>query len=148
MKRTSILYWILAGLFAFVMLGSAIPDVLVMDLAVKGFAEIGMPKYLVPFLGVAKMLGVFAILVPGFPRIKEWAYAGLMFDLIGAVWAVANSGKAVADWAPMLPFVVLGFCSYIWYHKRRRAKAARQGTIQELPMVSKEHISPSSIALG
>ena len=43
-----------------------------------------MPAYLISFLSIAKILGVIAILIPGFPRIKEWAYAGLMFDLIGA----------------------------------------------------------------
>ncbi|MBA3683369.1 MAG: DoxX family protein, partial [Bacteroidetes bacterium] len=80
---------------------SAIPDIMVMQLAVDGFAEMGLPKYLVPFLGVAKALGVIAILVPGFPRLKEWAYAGLMFDLIGAIYGIICIGKPAGDWAPI-----------------------------------------------
>ena len=121
MKRTNVIYWILTGLFAFVMLGSAIPDILSSPIALQGFKEMGMPAYLLPFLGVAKLLGVIAILVPGFPRVKEWAYAGLMFDLIGATWSVANSGKSIADWFPMIVIIALGAASYIWYHKRRKA---------------------------
>ncbi len=121
MKKTKIAYWVLTGLFAFVMLGSAIPDIMVVPMAVQGFKEMGMPVYLIPFLGWAKLLGVLAILVPGFPRIKEWAYAGLIFDLLGATYSVANSGKTIGDWSPMLVFIALGFGSYVFYHKKLRA---------------------------
>jgi hypothetical protein len=126
MKRTNIFYWITTGLFAFVMFGSAVPDLLVMPVAVKGFAEIGLPAYLLPLLGLAKILGVIAILIQGnFPRIKEWAYAGLMTDIIGGTYCVAAAGKTVAEWTPMLLFIALGFTSYALYHKRRTLKAAR-----------------------
>lgn len=124
MKKTNIIYWILTGLFAFVMLGSAIPDILISPIAVQGFTEMGMPTYLLPFLGIAKLLGVIAILVPGYPRIKEWAYSGLLYDLIGATYSVAASGKPVSHWSPMLIFIVLGACSYIWYRKRQKATVA------------------------
>jgi uncharacterized membrane protein YphA (DoxX/SURF4 family) len=123
MKRTKIIYWILTGLFAFVMFGSAIPDVFMMDLAKQGFKEMQMPEYLLPFVGVAKVLGVFAILFPGRPRLKEWAYAGLTFDLIGAVYSVAASGKPVENWAPMFLFISLAFGSYHYYHKKLKADA-------------------------
>ncbi|GAB4018643.1 DoxX family protein [Spirosoma koreense] len=129
MKKTTITYWILTGLFAFVMLGSAIPDILVVPMAVQGFKEIGYPAYLIPFLGWAKLLGVVAILVPGFPRLKEWAYAGLLYDLLGATYSVASSGKAVSDWAPMLVFVAVGIGSYVFYHKKAKATALQ--TLQE-----------------
>ncbi|MDT3403217.1 DoxX family protein [Mucilaginibacter terrae] len=122
MKKNKIIYWILTGLFLFVMVGSAIPDVLVQDIAVQGFKEMQMPAYLLPFVGVAKILGAIAILIPGYPRIKEWAYAGLIFDLIGAVYSVAASGKSVENWAPMLLFIALGVASYFYYHKLQKAK--------------------------
>ena len=128
MKTTNIIYWILTGLFAFVMLGSAIPDILVMPMAVQGFREMGMPAYLLPFLGVAKLLGVIAILMPRFPRLREWAYAGLIFDLIGATYSVACSVREPVKWMPMLLFIALGFASYAWSHKRRKAIAAKRGT--------------------
>lgn len=121
MKKTKIIYWILTGLFAFVMLGSAIPDILVAPMAVQGFKEIGYPAYLLPFLGWAKLLGVVAISIPGWPRLKEWAYAGLLYDLLGATYSVANSGKSVTDWMPMLVFIAIGIGSYIFYHKKAKA---------------------------
>jgi len=123
MKKTKITYWILTGLFAFVMLGSAIPDIMVDPMAIVGFKEMGMPAYLIPFLGIAKLLGVIAILVPGFPRIKEWAYAGLVFDLIGATYGVMSIGKPAAAWLPMLIILALGFLSYVFYHKKQKAIA-------------------------
>jgi uncharacterized membrane protein YphA (DoxX/SURF4 family) len=125
MKRINIIYWILTGLFAFVMFGSAIPDVMMVDMAKQGFREMQMPEYLLPFVGVAKILGVIAILIPGYPRLKEWAYAGLIYDLLGAVYGVAASGKSAENWAPMLIFIALGFGSYFYYHKRQKAKAAQ-----------------------
>ena len=126
MKKTKIAYWIFTGLFLFFMLGSAIPDILVMPEAVRGFKEIGMPAYLIPFLGWAKLFGVVAILIPGFPRLKEWAYAGLFIDLAGATYSVSSSGKSIVNWSPMLVIIGIGIGSYIYYHKRLR-QAAMQG---------------------
>ncbi len=120
MKKTTILYWVFTGLFAFFMLGSAIPDILVMSLAVKGFGELGMPPYLVPFLGWAKLLGVVAILVPGYPRIKEWAYAGLMYDILGAIYALICIHKPLDTWLPMLIIPAVGVGSYVYYHNKQR----------------------------
>lgn len=127
-KKTNILYWVLTGLFAFVMTGSAIPNIMVNPMSVQGFHEMGYPTYIIPFLGWAKLLGVVAILVPGFPRLKEWAYAGLIFDLLGATYSVANSGKEFVQWAPIFIFVALGFGSYYFYHKKRKATAVHNST--------------------
>ena len=123
MKKTKILYWVFTGLFAFVMLGSSIPDILVISEAVEGFKQIGLPAYLIPFLGWAKLFGGIAILVPGFSRIKEWAYAGLIFDLLGATYSVYSVGKSTMDWAPMLIFIGLGLASYVFYHKTQTIAA-------------------------
>jgi len=76
-KKIRIAYWIVTGLFAAFMLFSAIPDIMVVPDAVTMVTGLGYPKYLIRFLGVAKLLGVIAMLVPGFHRLKEWAYAGL-----------------------------------------------------------------------
>ena len=120
MKKTNIIYWIFTALFSFVMVGSAIPDVFSAKVAVEGFGQIGMPAYLLPFLGVAKILGVIAILVPGNPRLKEWAYAGLVFDLLGATWSIAAAGQPVANWAFMALPLLLAAGSYIFYTKKTK----------------------------
>ena len=62
-------------------------DIMSVPDAVALFNHLGYPTYLLPFIGIAKLLGVVAILIPGFPRIKEWAYAGFVFDLTGAMYS-------------------------------------------------------------
>ena len=124
MKNTKVIYWIVTWLFAFMMLGSAIPDIFSVQVAIEGFSKIGMPVYLLPFIGVAKALGVIAILVPGFPRLKEWAYAGLVFDLLGATYSIAASGQPTANWLSMAIPLLLAAGSYTLYHKRLKAGSA------------------------
>jgi uncharacterized membrane protein YphA (DoxX/SURF4 family) len=122
MKKTKILYWVFTGLFAAFMLMSAIPDIFSQQIAVDGFNKMDMPTYLLPFLGIAKALGVIAILIPGYPRIKEWAYAGLIFDLIGATYAIISSGETNGVAFMIVPFV-LAILSYIYYHKKLRLES-------------------------
>jgi hypothetical protein len=125
MKKTNITYWIFTGLFCFMMLGSAIPDILSAQVAVDGMhGELGYPVYFIPFVGTAKLLGVIALLMPGFPRIKEWAYAGLAFDLLGATYSIIAAGGAPVQYIPMILPLSLGTLSYVFYHKRLRAKKA------------------------
>ena len=65
MKKANIFYWVFTGLFSAMMLGSAIPDVISSPIAVQGMHhELGYPLYFIPFIGVAKILGVLAILLP------------------------------------------------------------------------------------
>jgi len=83
MKQPNIPYWAITLLMAAFMLMASIPDVLRIPAAIGVFSHLGYPIYLLPFLGAAKILGVIAVLVPAFQRLKEWAYAGLVFDLTG-----------------------------------------------------------------
>jgi hypothetical protein len=125
MKKTKIIYWIVTSLFALLMLSSAIPDVISAPVAVKGMHEgLGYPLYFIPFIGVAKILGAAAILIPGFPRIKEWAYAGLFFDLIGATYSIISLGAPPPNWIFMALPLGLGICSYVFYHKKVKANLA------------------------
>lgn len=120
MKKTNTIYWITTGLFGAFMLFSAIPDIIVTPEAVSFVTGLGYPKYIIPFLGVAKFLGVVAILVPGFPRLKEWAYAGLFFDLTGATYsAICHDGFMAGQLFMALPFTMLAL-SYFYYHKKHQ----------------------------
>jgi len=124
MKRTNIIYWILTILFAGFMLFSSIPDALRTPDAVKIVTtHLLYPTYFLVFIGVAKMLGSIAILIPGFPRIKEWAYAGLMFDLIAATYSMIAVGDPAKNWSFMLVFIALAAASYIYYHKKLKLTA-------------------------
>ena len=124
MKKTNILYWIFTGLFALAMLFSGIQNMLVTPESVAILSHLGYPNYIIPFLGVAKILGAIAIIVPGFPRLKEWAYAGLFFDLLGATYSAIMTDGLQPPMAGMLIFFGLFALSYIYYHKRQRALLA------------------------
>lgn len=118
MKKTNTWYWIITSIFCAFMLFSSIPDIMMVPDAVTFMNHLGYPNYFIPFIGVMKVLGIIAILVPGYPRIKEWAFAGLAFDLIGAVYSVV----VVEGFQASVSFMVLpvGFLimSYWLYHKR------------------------------
>jgi uncharacterized membrane protein YphA (DoxX/SURF4 family) len=128
MKKINIIYWISTVLLCIVMGGSGVVDVINGPDA-KKFMEEGLhyPSYFTVFIGVAKILGSIAILVPGFNKLKEWVYAGFTFDLIGAAWSgIAVStlpmGTTLAQISPMLLFFALLVVSYIYHQKRLAAK--------------------------
>jgi uncharacterized membrane protein YphA (DoxX/SURF4 family) len=129
MKKTILIHRILTGLLiAFFGLG-AIPNILKVNDAIVLFKHLNLPVYLLPFLGVAKLLGCITLLVPGNPRLKEWVYAGLTFDLTGAIFCSLSSGEPVLSVSPMLIGFVLIFGSYIYYHRRRAGQAGPSGNV-------------------
>ncbi|HTL80185.1 MAG TPA: DoxX family protein [Bacteroidia bacterium] len=108
MKKDKIIYWSVTILFSGFMIFSAVPDVMSAPEAKVFMNHLGYPDYIIPFLGVAKILGVIAILIPGFPRIHEWAYAGLFFDLLGATYSnMAKDGFDPSMLIMILPFAFL-----------------------------------------
>lgn len=124
MKKTRIIFWIVTGLLA-VMLGiGAVYDAISAPEAVAHVTRIGYPAYIVPFLGVAKILGVIAILIPGYPKIKEWAYAGIFYDLLGAFYSHIAFGDGPDMWAGFIIGFALIAVSYIYYHKLQRQSFA------------------------
>jgi hypothetical protein len=75
--------------------------------------HLGYPPYFLLILGVWKLLGAAALAVPGFPRLKEWAYAGVVFDLTGAVASILISGLGSAG-TLAYPLVMLGVAGASW----------------------------------
>lgn len=91
-KTRNIVYWTTTILVAFFMSGG-VAQLARVPATVNGFVHIlGYPAYFVPILGFWKVAGAIAILVPRFPRLKEWAYAGIFFDLTGAAASCAAVG--------------------------------------------------------
>lgn len=127
MKKIRIFYWVFTGLFTAFMLSSAIPDILSLPVAVEGMHKgLGYPVYFIPFIGVAKLLGSLAILLPIAPRIKEWAYAGLVFDLLGATYSIIAVGGTPDQWGFMVLPLLLAYLSYTFYHKKLKAGAQQK----------------------
>ncbi|MGF6951720.1 putative membrane protein YphA (DoxX/SURF4 family) [Neobacillus sp. B4I6] len=118
MKKIKIIYWIFTGPLVALMIFGSIPDIMSVPDAVALFNHLGYPTYLLPFLGIAKLLGVVAILIPGFPRIKEWAYAGFVFDLTGAMYSSISVGDPASGWLLFIIGYILIAGSYIFHHNK------------------------------
>jgi hypothetical protein len=118
MKKINIAYWICISLLSVSLaIGSLL--VLVQPESGEPIIKLGYPAYLVPFLAVARLLGISAILFARPPLLKEWAYAGIAFDLMGALYSNMAFGTPVSHWAFGLgiPIVLLAG-SYLLYHKK------------------------------
>jgi hypothetical protein len=115
MKRLTITYWVITSLMAaFILLGALI-DVSNNADAVALIKHLGYPAYFVPFVGTMKIMGVIAVLIRGFPKLKEWAYAGLAFDTAAAIFSHISSGDGPDKWAPALVGLILVLASYLTY---------------------------------
>jgi len=75
--------------------------------------HLGYPDYLLTILGVLKILGVIVVLIPKFPLLKEWAYAGFVFTMVGAIFSHAAVNDGVVGVLPALLVLVLTMVS--WY---------------------------------
>ncbi len=124
MKAVNIIYWVSTGLFGAAMFFSGITNIMVVPDAITLFKLLGYPMYLIPFLGWAKALGAIALFIPGFPRVKEWAYAGLFFDLLGALYSNYSAVGFHPELLGMLVFFALFTVSYVYNQKRMDAQAA------------------------
>src|SRR5262245_5301696 len=114
MKQTKILYWTFTGIFAAFFIFSGFLYLSKNPMIVENFKKIGFPVFFIPMLGIAKLLGALTILNPWVPKLREWAYAGFVFTLIGAIWLhIATSTPFVMP----LIFLALLAASYIYNHK-------------------------------
>jgi len=120
-KVKNIAYWTTTILVAFFIGGGGVAQVARVPGTVNGFVHIlGYPAYFVTILGVWKVLGPIAILVPRFPRLKEWAYAGIFFDLTGAaasdaaVGGAAVSGYGAYGFHILAPLLIAGLAVASW----------------------------------
>jgi uncharacterized membrane protein YphA (DoxX/SURF4 family) len=91
-KKQLIGYWICTGLIALSFLSGGVGEVVRAPQVIEGMHHLGYPAYFVVILGVWKILGTAAILAPRLPLVKEWAYAGMIFDLTGASTSHIASG--------------------------------------------------------
>ena len=110
-----ILYWTFTGFLCALFVAASVPDVLKSDEAVAIFNHLGYPSYLLPFLGTAKLLATVTVLFPGLDRLKEWAYAGMTFDLSGALYSHLSAGDGPDRWAFAVVGLILVASSYSLY---------------------------------
>lgn len=120
----TVLYWIFTLPVAFEMTAGAIWDLLEIEFVRVTLAHLGYPTYLLTILGVWKFPCAVALLIPRFPRLKEWAYAGAFFNYSGAVASHLAMGDGAGFWIPPLVFGALTLASWALRPAERRLTLA------------------------
>jgi len=119
-KTNNIIYWVWTIISQHLMEFSAASGLQPSEQAIQlKHDSLGYPVYFIQFISIAKLLGAVIILIPGRGRIKDWAYAGLFFDLGGAIYSgIAVSGKFDPLMLTMLVWIVPGILSYYFWLKK------------------------------
>jgi hypothetical protein len=114
-KRNKIIYWIATIWLSLGMVATGIVQLLQVKEEADLFLHLGYPAYFMPLLGVLKILGVVVVLIPKFPLLKEWAYAGFFFAMSGAIFSHLAMGSSMSDIGGPLLLLVLTAIS--WYFR-------------------------------
>lgn len=114
-KRNNIIYWVATIWLSLGMVSTGIVQLIKRKEEVKMMTHLGYPVYFLTILGVWKMLGVVAVLVPRFPLLKEWAYAGFFFAMSGAVCSHFAAGDAAKEFFGPTLLLILTMVS--WYFR-------------------------------
>jgi uncharacterized membrane protein YphA (DoxX/SURF4 family) len=124
MNKRLIGYWLVTALFCLAMTAGGSMNLLRAEMQKEAMTALGYPEYLMTILGVAKILGVIALIIPGVPLLKEWAYAGFTFDLLGAAASHAFVSDPIAE--TIIPLVILSIAiaSYCLRPENRRLQFA------------------------
>ncbi len=115
MKTIKVIYWTSTVLFALVFVTTGTLYLLHNPQMVTKLVLLGYPPYMLAILGTAKIPGSIVLVVPKYPRLKEWAYAGFVFDFLGAIWshiAVQGIGRAAAVVLAPLCLVAVSYVSF------------------------------------
>ena len=118
-KRNQIIYWIATIWLSLGMLSTGIVQLFKLKGdgpgSLSSMTHLGYPVYFVTLLGIAKILGVIALLVSKFPLLKEWAYAGFFFMMSGAIFTHIAAGNSIGEIFPPLLLLILTVVS--WYFR-------------------------------
>lgn len=135
MKKTSkarkFIYWFTTGFLILGLLGTGIQQLMRVEAEgalgppfAWGIVELGYPVYLLTILGVWKILGVIALLIPGYPLTKEWAYAGLFFLFTGALYSHIASGHPFEELIAAITLLVMTLLSWYFRPVDRKVRSA------------------------
>jgi hypothetical protein len=121
-RSKRVAYWVTTGITVAALAGAGVAEIARSPKMVEGFALLGYPAYLATLLGIWKLLAVPALLAPRFPRLKEWAYAGIFFDLSGA--AISHVAVPLDPTRALGPLVLLAVAMASWALKSARDPVA------------------------
>ena len=118
-KRNKIIYWIATIWLSLGMISTGVVQLLKLKGdgpgSLESMTHLGYPAYFVTILGISKVLGVVALLIPKFSLLKEWAYAGFFFMMSGAIFTHIAAGNSMSEIFPSLLLLILIVVS--WYFR-------------------------------
>ncbi|WP_424961376.1 DoxX family protein [Ekhidna sp.] len=117
-----VIYWVVTIFLSFGMLAGGVQQLLQIGGYVEIVNQLGYPTYMLSILGAWKILGVIAILIPGFPLIKEWAYAGFFFAMSGAAASHLTAGQPFTEAIPSLILLTVTILSWYFRPENRKLK--------------------------
>ncbi|MDF2193373.1 DoxX family protein [Paraflavitalea sp. CAU 1676] len=120
-KAHKIIYWVATAWLALGMLSTGYVQLFHLKDETKFILDLGYPEYLLTLLGITKVLGVLVVLIPKFPLLKEWAYAGFFFMMAGAIYSHIAAGNPGGIFPPLL-LLILTVVS--WYFRPATRKLA------------------------
>lgn len=156
-KRNKIIYWISTLWLASGMLSTGVLQLFkakaegaLAPPGVYGITHLGYPVYFLTILGVWKILGVVALLIPKFPLVKEWAYAGFLFVMSGAIFSHIAVGDPLKELIPSLLLLVLTVISWYFRPAERKIISVNQyGRGQEFggpKTATEKHGNPGAVS--
>ena len=119
-KRNKIIYWIATAWLALGMLSTGIVQLLKIKEEADMFTRLGYPTYLLTIIGVWKILGVVAVVIPKFPLLKEWAYGGFFFIMTGAIFSHLACGDEAKEFFGPILLLTLTFISWFFRPAERK----------------------------
>ncbi|MCF0050597.1 DoxX family protein [Dyadobacter sp. LJ53] len=119
-KRNKIIYWVATLWLSLGMVSSGAVQLIKLKEEVDMMTHLGYPLYFLTIIGVWKMLGVIAVLVPKFPLVKEWAYAGFFIAMSGAVFSHIAAGDGAKEFFGPVLLIVLTIVSWYFRPESRR----------------------------
>jgi hypothetical protein len=136
----SIVYWVFTIVVAFELAAGALWDLLRIEYVRVVFAHLGYPLYLLIILGVWRIPGALTLLVPRFPRLKEWAYAGAFFDYSGAAASHFLAGGGPSQWVGPLIFSAFTLISWALRPASRR--------LPNVPPAAEKRVTSWAVPIG
>ena len=133
-RRTSVIHWITTGCTVLAFAAIGVANLARVPAVAEGVTHLGYPAYLCTILGIWQLLGAAAIAAPVSPRLKEWAYAGMFFNLTGAAASHIASGEPFAK--VLFPLVLLGVVMGSWRGAGRGERVAGGGARDDYPLIT------------
>lgn len=128
-KRNKIIYWVATLWMALGMTSTGIVQLIKMEDELTRITHLGYPAYFLTILGISKLLGVVVALVPKFPLLKEWAYAGFVFTLLGALASHVVLSDPMGEFFPAVLLLTLTIVSYYFRPMDRKIATASTSVV-------------------